>query len=341
MLLKQSHRIVSHRADLALPRKSRAKCRTYLQSPPCVPGTSEAQLDVSGGKHHQHSAYCNCRKPGLGGALPLCMIMPRQIFGSSILPTPLIVLMRFILPAASLKMQCAHARHKRNNSDPLERASAAGARFSSSYLRPRRLRRESATENAFAHLGYRVSTSDFLEEVTASGTYDSWRVVSLTWVKALASHMSHEFVQIIAEDTLTGERTRLIADRQETGDWVSITPNPNDPPEMSNTFAGLGSGLWSKSTPYKDRHTLPLPLVSLVFDACSVASDPRPTLKSMAELIFSVSKRCSEYNPLREHCWWFSETILEEARATYSHARLEEWPWAKYRYRSVMVADVL
>lgn len=186
--------------------------------------------------------------------------------------------------------------------------------------------------NVFSHLGYRVSASEFLGEVSAAAEYDSWRIVSVTWVKALASHMSHEFIQFVAEDTDSGRRTRLIADRQETGDWVSITPDPNDPIDMSPTFNGLGSGLWSKSTPYKDRHTLPLPLVSLMFDTPCSGTDPRPTLRSMAELVVDISERCTEYNPLREHCWWFSEAVLEGARTRFSSARLEEWPWHRYRY---------
>jgi hypothetical protein len=194
------------------------------------------------------------------------------------------------------------------------------------------LKKESAIENAFAHLGYRVSASEFLNEVTTVAKYNSWRVVSVTWVKALASHMSHEFIQFIAEDTETGERTRLIADRQETGDWVSITPNPSDPMEMSTTFKGLGSGLWSKSTPYKDRHTLPLPLVSVNFDGPSSELDSRPTLKSMAELVVEISSRCNEYNPLREHCWWFSEAVINEIRTRYPSSSLEEWDWHQYRY---------
>ncbi|ETN41941.1 uncharacterized protein HMPREF1541_03880 [Cyphellophora europaea CBS 101466] len=148
--------------------------------------------------------------------------------------------------------------------------------------------------------------------------------------------MSHEFVQFVAEDTVTGERRRLIADRQETGDWVSITPNPNDPIEMSTTFAGLGSGSWSKSTPYKDRHTLPLPLVSLVFQHSNSETDPRPTLRSIAELIADVSSRCQEYNPLREHCWWFSEAVIEGAQERYETGVLKEWDWAKYRYSFVV-----
>lgn len=326
MLLARPPRLASSKADRALASRRRIRKSSHLS----------LQADAANVPHspsrHQHSAACACQRPGLGSILSLCQWLPTQKFGSSRLPAPLIVLLRFLLPAASLRLQCGNLPVQPNTASPVERAAAAGARFSSAYLRPRRLRRESSSDNIFAHLGYRVSATDFLREVTDDAKYDSWRIVSVTWVKALASHMSHEFIQFIAEDTATGERTRLIADRQETGDWVSITPNPNDPSEMSSTFTGLGSGLWSKSTPYRDRHTLPLPLVSISFGEPTLQGDSRPALRSIAELLVDITARCSEYNPLREHCWWFSEAVIEELRMQFPWAKLEEWQWHRYRY---------
>jgi hypothetical protein len=264
------------------------------------------------------------------------MFVPLQRFGGSILPMPLMVLMRLILPATSLKLECAYTEKSWRKAESKGRGSGVGALFSSSVLKPRRLERESSMENAFAHLGYRVSTTEFLTEVASEKRYAGWRVVSVTWVKALASHMSHEFIQFIAEDTATGTRARLIADRQETGDWVSITPNPMAPVEMSSTFEGLGSRPWAKSTPYKDRHTLPLPLVSLVFERGEGCVDTRPRLHAVAELIAGISLQCEEYNPLKEHCWWFSEAVIDAIRENFAHARLEEWAWARYRYSFVI-----
>lgn len=203
-------------------------------------------------------------------------------------------------------------------------------------MRPRRLRREAtaaANEDGIGegvvgkgkgilkHLGRRVSTGEFVDIVKAEGVA-GWRVVSVTWVKALASHMSHEFVQFVVEGG-GGRRVRVFADRQETGDWVSVTP------EVSGDEEEEGGEV---QTPYQDRHMMPLPLVSVVFEA-----DGRvPKLGEMAELLMGVSARCREYNPLREHCWWFSEAVLEGVRERWGGGRLEEWEWARYRYSFVI-----
>ena len=152
--------------------------------------------------------------------------------------------------------------------------------------------------------------------------YGSYRVVSVSWVKALASHMSHEFIQIVTEDTVTGRRLRLITDRQETGDWVITT-------ELGIEVASRSA--WPDLSPYKDRHNLPLPLVSLSL----VESATRPSLLDMAKLIAKISKAAPTYNPIREHCWWYCEAVFEAVRSRYD-ADLCEWPWAKYRYSFVL-----
>jgi hypothetical protein len=189
----------------------------------------------------------------------------------------------------------------------------------------------------FAHMDWRVPIAAFLDDSSRGNKVDyaRWKVKSITWVKALASHMSHEFVQFVVQNVETGESRRLIADRQETGDWISIMSNPNGPIEMSDMFTGLAEGTPAsegQTTPYTDRHMLPLPLVSVVFSSVRQA----PDLMRMAALLSNVSSRRKDYNPLREHCWWFSENVILEAAALPT-AQLMEWPWSRWRYSFVIV----
>lgn len=180
-----------------------------------------------------------------------------------------------------------------------------------------------ADPRSFSHLPERLSTIDFLEEVRLSNRYIHHRVVSTTWVKALASHMSHEFLQFVVEDTRSGRRERLLSDRQETGDWVMI-PEPT-----TSTSSKIP---WQQMTPYKRRHTLPLPLVSVTFD------NPvsRPNLLAMAELLADTTNQCPEYNALREMCWWFAEAVIDSARERFDDTSVKEWRWAKFRYSFIV-----
>ena len=357
MVMKRSHRLLSRQGS-EQSRKRNAETRAKSTSPLHVtqsplPSTWTAPVTQAGTcvhsleRSHQHSSMCKCQRSTLTSIFSLCRIVPRQSFGDSVLPTPLIILLRLIMPAASLLQSCRNAQKNLVAvRDHDERAASTGARLSSSYLRPRRLRRETemrlASKNTntsiFDHLEHRMSVAAFLASAShgIGRDRDRWRMVSITWVKALATHMSHEFVQFVVEDTRTGTRQRLLADRQETGDWVSLTPH--GPLEMSDMFANMGSGMrnvteTSQATPYRDRHTLPLPLVSVVFDP----REDGPTLGDFASLLASVSRRSKEYNPLREHCWWFSESVLNEVRKKWRHqARLKEWCYARYRYSFVI-----
>jgi hypothetical protein len=338
MLICHGVRRMSRRRNGAvLQRDSRSHRKPPTHSP-YSPAMSTGMLSrgEAGGLSSRSANVCACHRGGLRAWLPLCMFVPLQRFGGSILPMPLMVLMRLILPAASLAVECVYTKKSWRTAVSKGPGTAVGARFSNSVLKPRRLGMESSPENVLAHLGHRVSTTEFLGEVASDPRYADWRVVSVTWVKALASHMSHEFVQFIAEDTATGTRARLIADRQETGDWISITPEPMAPFEMRSTFEGLSSRPWTKATPYKDRHSLPLPLVSLVFESDHGCLDTRPRLHSVADLVAGISAGCKDYNPLKEHCWWFSEAIIDAIRENFANARLEEWAWARYRYSFVV-----
>jgi hypothetical protein len=175
----------------------------------------------------------------------------------------------------------------------------------------------------FASLPERLSTINFLERINDSSEYANQRVISVTWVKALASHMSHEFLQFVVEDVSTGRRGRLLSDRQETGDWILV-------PEPGESTSSKPS--WRELSAQKRRHSLPLPLVSVMFEEPRA----RPTLLAMAKLLVETTNRCPEYNPLREMCWWYAEAVIDSAQMAFQGTRTREWRWAKYRYSFVL-----
>ena len=261
---------------------------------------------------------CSCHR----SLLPLCRVIPTQSFGDSYFTAPCIVLLRLMFSASPFQLNCRHSKCGRRSAQLGD--FSVGARFSTSVLKPRRLAREQRDLSLLSHLGRKLSTVDFLREVRSSvNQYSKYRVTSVSWVKALGSYMSHEFVQFVIEDAGTGHRRRLITDRQETGDWVII-------PE-SDVQSASGT-LWPKLSPYKDRHHLPLPLVSRRLKHCS----SRPGLLDIAQLLVKITNHAPSYNPIREHCWWYAEVVFETLHTQYPSGTLKEWPWAKYRYAFVL-----
>ncbi|KEF52015.1 uncharacterized protein A1O9_12005 [Exophiala aquamarina CBS 119918] len=160
----------------------------------------------------------------------------------------------------------------------------------------------------------RLSTADWLKQILArSESISTYEVVSMTWVKALTSPFSHEFIQFIVEDSTTRKRTRIAVGREETGDWVVCGWN------------------WRSGDPPSHHYNLPLPLLSLNFHESN-----RPDICAVSRLFAMVTERRPEYRMVREMCWWYAETIFEEMHSRYG-CSIKEWKWAKYRYSFIVV----
>lgn len=282
----------------------------------CMPGKSD-------------HGTCPCHRNRLLSLVPLCRLIPTRSFGSSHFTTPTVALLRTLLPAWPYSFTCVHARPRRLRKPEIKESTVQvthnmasdGPSIVSTDTKPSPP--EPARPGPFGHLPERLSTLDFLAHVSLAEDYSHYRVISMTWVKALASHMSHEFVQFVVEDPLTGRRDRLLSDRQETGDWI-IVPEPN-----TSTSSKIP---WQQMTPYKRRHTLPLPLVSLTFDNPRT----RPTLLQIARLFAEVTESCPQYSAAREMCWWYCEIAIENAHEAFSDTTLREWKWAKWRYSFIL-----
>lgn len=254
--------------------------------------------------------------------LPLCRMVPRQVFGDSYFTAPVLVLLRLVVPAQSLQLQCKHVKVVKSLQSAI--SFVPDSKTCSPAPTHERPQCDQQT-NKFSYLGTRYSTVDFCHHIRASSEAKHHQIVAITWVKALRSNMSHEFIQFVVQDLKTDQRYRLISDRHENGDWVFATKAEQTVDKLS----------WLKSNPYKGRHNAPLPLISLTFD------DPgtRPSLQQMVTLLAEITTRNPDYSPVREMCWWYAEKVIESARSKWPQARLKEWAGAKYRYTFVIFND--
>ena len=163
------------------------------------------------------------------------------------------------------------------------------------------------------------STMDWCKRLSTSPSmYENYQVVSMTWVKALASPLSHEFIQFIIEDTTSRTRHRVVADRHENGDWVIVGWN------------------WASKKSPSVRHSLPLPLVSLTYDDAR----SRPNVSSVAKMLADVTARRPYYNIMKEMCWWYAEAVFEAAYTKFG-GTVNEWKWARLRYSFIVRTSVL
>ncbi|KAL6250548.1 hypothetical protein RBB50_002850 [Rhinocladiella similis] len=160
----------------------------------------------------------------------------------------------------------------------------------------------------------KVSTQEWLQHLSNHPEgLTNWKVCSITWIKALASPFSHEFLQFVVQDVRSGQRTRLAAGREEDGDWVLVGWN------------------WASGETPSDHYKLPLPLLSLEFDD----HQTRPSMYEMADVLAAITQRRPYYKFRREMCWWYAETVLEEMSAKYGGS-VTEWQWSRYRYSFVV-----
>jgi hypothetical protein len=282
-----------------------------------------ARLSNAPGKNAEGT--CPCHGNRLLRLMPVCKVLPMQSFASGYFMAPTVIMLRTLLPAWPYTLDCVHARprrvKRRSTNEVVVHEQDTTLNDSTKIIKgaqpiPPKV------GNLLKHLPERLSTAEFLK-VSSSDRYSHCRVLSMTWVKALASHMSHEFVQFVVEDSRTGHRQRLLSDRQETSDWI-IVPDPR-----MSTSSKIP---WQQMTPYKRRHALPLPLVSLTFDN----ADTRPTLQQIAQLFASVTESCPQYSAAREMCWWYCEVAIERAEETFPDTTVKEWKWAKWRYSFIL-----
>lgn len=250
------------------------------------------------GKHHPRQ-------------LSLCLVFPRHRFGSSRFNTVLLLVLRLFYHASSFEvaqtiLQSGLASPKLLDA-PLLKALDANSRDSANSKSGKGLPEMLRSYEKFSTKAWLAVLSEQHDR------FKHYQVCSITWIKALASPFSHEFLQFIVEDSVSGQRTRIAAGREEDGDWVLVGWN------------------WASGETPSDHYQLPLPLLTLVFD------DPqtRPDMRGLAQILAATTQRQPAYRFRREMCWWYAETVLEDTNAKYGGA-IREWQWSRYRYSFIV-----
>lgn len=311
-MLKQAYHTVQPRSGTAYPNSDpsrtasqRTSLLTLAQWLPQIPAWTR-----------EVARACGCQKNG-APLIHLCMLVPRHRFGASLFNTPLLLVLRFFYQACSFDLSKSRAgsRHIHPGKYQCQPDDVPLARKVAS--KTYELQKRPNVPNVFAQSEV-FSTTDWSDKLSASlSIYQNHEVVSITWVKALASPLSHEFIQFVIEDMKNGARNRVIVDRYEDGDWVIVGWN------------------WaSKKIPF-DRHSLPLPLVSLTYED----AQSRPSVSSVANMLADVTARRPSYNIMKEMCWWYAEAVFETAHTKFG-GTLKEWKWARFRYSFIVRTSV-
>lgn len=159
----------------------------------------------------------------------------------------------------------------------------------------------------------KTDVTEFLENMSKyPGISTSYQVRTMTWVKALASPLSHEYLQVLVEHLDTGKRKRIIVERSDWGDTLTVGWN------------------WSSPGYASHHHVLPLPLLTASFTA-----GHGPNLDQFCRTLSETSK-IRPYKLLREMCWWYAEKVFITTAQSYSHAVVKQWPYAHLRYSFVV-----
>lgn len=251
------------------------------------------------------------------------MLVPRSKFGSSLYNVPLLLALRLFYHASPFETASQPPAHPRNERDTARFTAqevhlsatppASDARRQSPAL-SQPPRSKPSPHPSKPHT--KLSTHDWLALLsTTPAPHRPPRLISLTWTKALASPLSHEFIQFLVEDPQTGHRSRHLTDRHvDGGDAVHLNHEPSTP---------------------SSHHRLPLPLLSLTFPAASA-----PSLTDFATLLVCITSRKPAYSLLREMCWWHAEAVFEGAHANWG-GRVREWEFAHLRYSFVVRTDFI
>lgn len=268
---------------------------------------------ATNGSGRAMSRLCACRKEASSSLSP-CVWIPRHRFASSRFNTAVLLILRLFYQASSFDLGGPRSRSV---------STAKEVPFNGNTWRADAghhmtdCQQNIKTPLDFFSAYERLSTVDWrARALSHSEQFSTYEVVSMTWVKALASPFSHEFIQFIVEDSKTGQRTRIAVGREETGDWVICGWN------------------WTSGDPPSPHYTLPLPLLSLVFHASK-----RPDMGAISRLLAKVSEKKPDYNLIREMCWWYAETIFEEMNSRYGGS-IKEWKWSKYRYSFIVKTGI-
>ncbi|KAJ9227406.1 hypothetical protein DTO271D3_1416 [Paecilomyces variotii] len=178
-----------------------------------------------------------------------------------------------------------------------------------------------------------ITTGEWYSDLSQNASkYARCFVRRITHVKNLNSSVTHEYLQIILEDTGSSpkSRTRVLAERQQAQDQVIIgrwsygtSPLSPSSSHTSGTSAGSSFGS-SSSSSSSSGGILPLPLWSLTFD------DDNLNVVSLANLLRKVTDSLGDYGLIFSNCYVFARTVYDSARLRY-HGLSKRWKFSYLR----------
>ena len=249
------------------------------------------------------------------------MLVPRSKFGSSLYNVPLLLALRLFYNASPFEsglQQFSHSHSRKEQDLPPFAPQEVSTSFVPSTFNILNQDTEALRSDSNPFTNFEtISTLDWLARISTSPVnYAHYRLVSLTWTKALGSPLSHEFIQFVLEDICTGRRSRCLTHRHvDGGDTVLL---------------GFD---WTSGTEPSQHHALPLPLLSLTFDN-------GPTVSDFAKVLADITNRKPEYSVLREMCWWYAEAVVEDTCSKY-RGTVKEWDFAHLRYSFIVRTSML
>lgn len=236
-------------------------------------------------------------------------LFPLDNFSSSVYSVPVLLLLRLFYQAGPFEKRCSENIHE--TSGRMNLASHAG---STAVAHPASPQIEH-TSNHHLDVFSTPTVAEFVDQCICNPELSSCLVASITWIKALASPLSHEYLQIIVFDKQTMKRYRITAERSERGDIMTVGWD------------------WSSGQYASLHHVLPLPLLTLSYEDTALRS--RPTLTDLAHIL-AASSNSSAYNLMREMCWWYAEKVFNQTISLYPNAGVKPWPFANLRYSFVV-----
>ncbi|KAI1464731.1 uncharacterized protein F4812DRAFT_466970 [Daldinia caldariorum] len=143
--------------------------------------------------------------------------------------------------------------------------------------------------------------------------YENCVVKSVIHVKSVASSLAHESLHIAIENTVTGARTRIVAERNVSNDLVVLgrwgsTHHPLGQQDSDGNTKSNGSRSVGSSTIFRPV----LPLRSLKFTTDSF------TVVRLAEILKQTTVVGGPWCPVGSNCYWFAATVYKSIKKQFS-----------------------
>ncbi|KAI1808475.1 hypothetical protein F4811DRAFT_548863 [Daldinia bambusicola] len=169
-------------------------------------------------------------------------------------------------------------------------------------------------KDLFSNREHELRTSSWYSRISKDApSYENCVVKSVTHVKSVACSLAHESLHIAIENTATGARTRIVAERNISGDWVVLgrwgsTYHPlGERGSAGNTKSSGGRSVGSSIV---FRSVLPLRSLKFTTDNFKVIQ--------LAEILKQTTVTGGPWSPVEKNCYWFASTVYKSIKQKLS-----------------------